>query len=73
MTFFINFFQEVILGTNRYVFDLSNKVLNIDFGQRDAKISDLKVGGRKKYLPTQPGLTPTHLGPAETVDIFSDL
>ena len=44
MIFFINSFQEVILGTNRYVFDLSNDVLNIDFGGA-VKISEIKVGG----------------------------
>ena len=34
--------------------DLSNEKLKIDFGQGAVKISDVKVGGRKKYLPTQP-------------------
>ena len=34
--------------------DLSNEVLNIDFGQETAKISDVKVGGQKIYLPTRP-------------------
>ena len=28
--------------------DLPNEVLNIDFGQGAAKISEVKVGGRKK-------------------------
>ena len=37
---------------NRYEIDLSNEVLNIDFGQGAAKISEVKVGGRKKYLPS---------------------
>ena len=32
--------------------DLLNEVLNIDFGQGAAKISEVKVGGRKKYLPS---------------------
>ena len=32
--------------------DLSNEVLKIDFGQEAAKISEVKVGGRKKYLPS---------------------
>ena len=32
--------------------DLSNEVLKIDFGQRAAKISKVKVGGEKKYLLT---------------------
>ena len=32
--------------------DLSIEVLNIDFGQGAAKISEVKVGVRKKYLPT---------------------
>ena len=34
--------------------DLSNEVLNIDFDQGAAKISEVKVGVRKKYLPTRP-------------------
>ena len=34
--------------------DLSKEVLNIDFGQVTAKISELKVGGQKKYLTTRP-------------------
>ena len=33
---------------------LLNEVLNIDFGQGAAKISKVKVGGRKKYLLTWP-------------------
>ena len=40
--------------SNRYEMDLSNEVLNIDFGQGAAKISEVKVGRRKKYLPTRP-------------------
>ena len=35
---------------NKYEVDLSNEVLNIDFGQEAAKISEVKVGGRKKHL-----------------------
>ena len=31
--------------------DLLNEKLKIDFGQGAAKISEVKVGGRKKYLP----------------------
>ena len=48
---------------NRYEIDLSNEVLNIDFGQRDAKIPKLKVGVWKKYLligrfePMGPGVS----------------
>ena len=34
--------------------DLSNEVLNIDFGQGAAKIPVVKVGLRKKYLPICP-------------------
>ena len=34
--------------------DLSNEVLNIDFGQEAAKIQEVKVGGQKKYLPIGP-------------------
>ena len=36
---------------NRYEIDLSNEVVNIDFNQEAAKISEVKVGGRKKHLP----------------------
>ena len=36
--------------------DLSNEILNIDFGQGTAKMSEVKAGVRKKYLPTR--LTP---------------
>ena len=42
------------MSLNRYEIDLSNDVLNIDFGLGDAKISEVKVGVGKKYLPTQP-------------------
>ena len=33
-----------LLASNRYEIDLSNEVLNIDFGQGAAKISEVKVG-----------------------------
>ena len=39
---------------NRYEINLLNEVINIDFGQGAAKISEVKVGVRKKYLPTRP-------------------
>ena len=44
------------LVSNRYEIDLSNEVLNIDFGQGAAKISEVNVGVRKRFLPTR--LTP---------------
>ena len=34
--------------------DFSNEVLNNDFWQEAAKISEVKVGGRKKHLPISP-------------------
>ena len=37
--------------------DLSNEVLNIDFDQGALKISEVKVGGQKKYLPISPART----------------
>ena len=37
-----------------YEVDLSNEALNVDFGQRTAKISEVKVGGQKKYPPICP-------------------
>ena len=46
----------MLLPVKRYEIDLSNEVLNIDFGQGAAKIPEVKVGVQKKYLPTQ--LTP---------------
>ena len=42
-----------LLGSPRFEINHSNEVLNIDFGQGAAKISEVKVGGRKKYLPTR--------------------
>ena len=41
-----------LLAPNRYEFNLSNKVLKIDFGQGAGKISKVKVGGQKN-LPVQ--------------------
>ena len=68
------------MSPNRYEVDLLNEVLNIDFGQGAAKISEVKVGGQKKYLPTQPGSNRCALGqpsqqifflsPTLTSDIF---
>ena len=37
----------------RYGIDHSHEVLKIDFGQGAAKISEVKVGGKKKYMPCQ--------------------
>ena len=36
------------LAPNRYEIELSNEVLNIHFGQRATKISEVKVRGPKK-------------------------
>ena len=36
-----------LLASNIYEEDLSNELLNIDFGQEAAKISEVKVGGQK--------------------------
>ena len=36
-----------LLAPNRYEVDLSNEVLNIDFSQGTAKISEVKVGLKK--------------------------
>ena len=51
------------LALSRYVMDLSNEVLKIDFGPGVAKVSEVKVGGQQKNLPTQsaPG-TSVHTG-----------
>jgi len=48
------FYGLGLLAPRKYEIDLTNEVLNTDFGQGAAKISKVKVGGRKKYLPTQP-------------------
>ena len=42
----------VFLAPNIYEIDLSNEVLNIDFGQETAKISEVKVGGKKVIKDT---------------------
>ena len=44
-----------LLALNRYEIDLSNEVLNIDFDQGAAKISEVKVGVRKNS--SDPGRT----------------
>ena len=64
---------------NRYEIDLLNEVINIDFGQGTTKILEVKVGGRKKYLPTQQPHAPGdarisryfHQPPNLTFDIFA--
>ena len=43
-----NFNSIGLWSPNRYEMDLSNEALNIDFDQGAAKISVVKVGGRKK-------------------------
>ena len=40
-------------SSNKYELDFLIEVLNINFGQEAAKISEVKVGGWKKYLPTR--------------------
>ena len=45
-----------LLAPKKYEIDLSNEVLNFDFDEGAAKISKVKVGGGKKYLPTRPTL-----------------
>ena len=44
----------MLLALKVYELDLSKEVLNIHFGQGAVKISDVKVGDRKKNLPGQP-------------------
>ena len=52
--------------------DLSNVLLNIDFGQGATKISEAKVGGKK--ISADSALFDTvRSGPAESADIFFDL
>ena len=51
--------------------DLSNEVLNIDFGQGATKISDVKVGGQKNICQSA-RLEPEHPELAAMADIFSN-
>ena len=51
LTYFKSFLGLGLLAPNRYVMDLSNEVLYIDFGRGATKKSEVKVEGRKKYLP----------------------
>lgn len=53
------------MSPNRYEIDLSNEVLNINFGQGTAEISEVKAGGRKKYLPIS--IVRTHVPGASQV------
>ena len=50
---------------------LSNKVLNIDFGQEAAKISEVKVGGQKKISDDQPSSNPSARGWLSRQILFS--
>ena len=45
ITYLKSFHSLDFLAPNRYVMDLSNEVLNIDFGKVTPKISEVKVGG----------------------------
>ena len=49
----------MLLAPNRYELDLSKEVLNILFIQGAAKISEVKVGGKKK-TSTWPDSSPPH-------------
>ena len=67
---------KVIQKTWTLVFkqiDLSNEVLNINFGQGAAKISEVKVGGQKKISADSARFEPMRPGPAESADIFINL
>ena len=57
-----------LLSPKRYEVDLSNEVL---YALEAGKISEAKVEGRKKKLPTRPDLTPKSLSLAELADFFS--
>ena len=60
-----------LLASNRYEVDLSNEVLNIDFGEGTAKILEVKVSGREKYLPTRPAPGASVSNPARGQIFFS--
>ena len=51
--------------------DFLNEIPNIDFGQGDTKISEVRVGGKKKYLPTLP--TPKFEQGRDSRSFFLDL
>ena len=42
-----SFHGLVLLDPSKYEIDISNQVVNIDFGQGAAKVSEVKVGGQK--------------------------
>jgi len=60
------------LAPNRYELDLSNDLLYALVGQGAAKISEIKVEGRKK-MPTRPNSILPPRGPADNADFFFDL
>ena len=62
-----------LMAPNIYEVDLSNEVLNIHFGQGAAKISEVKVGGRKKICQVSraQGVADSNL--AESVIFFRPL
>ena len=57
----------------RYEIDLSYEVLNIDFGQGAAKISEVKVGDKKKISAYAAGPVHTGSNRAELADTYFDL
>ena len=54
------------------MYPISNDVLNIDIGQEDAKVLEVKVGSRKKICRLAQ-FEPLHPWSAELADIFLKL
>ena len=67
------------LAPNRYELYLSNEVLQIHIRQESAKISDVKVGGRRKIInlarfeTALPGTWLTRRGQTDQIDFLFDL
>ena len=61
-----------LLALKKYEIGLSNELLNLDFGQGAAKISKVKVRGRKKIADSA-RFEQMRTGSAKWADIFFDL
>ena len=70
----LNIFKVIqslgLLSSNIFEIDLSIEVLNIDFGQRATKISEVKFRG-KKNISWLARFDTVHQGPAVSADFFS--
>ena len=69
----ITYPRLALLAPNRYEVDLSNEILNIDFGQGAAKILEVKIGSQKKVPADSANLGGIGSNQAESAVIFFDL